>query len=59
MDNNDNEKRKELIMLLEKLKSAEQSRATGIPNISLDEARARIQKKYNMADGVNDYSLSQ
>ena len=59
MNNNDNEKRKELIMLWEKLKSAEQNKASGNPNISLDEAKVRIQNKYNTANGIKDYSMSQ
>ena len=59
MDNNGYENCKELIKLQENLKSAEQSKASGNPNISLDEVKAKIQNKYNTANGIKDYSMSQ
>lgn len=43
------EKREQLLKLQSKLKLAEQSKVSGQPNISLDEARTRLQEKYNNA----------
>ena len=41
------EKREELIRLQAKLAAAEQSRLSGEPTVSLDEARARLREKYS------------
>lgn len=41
------EKREELIRLQAKLEAAEQSRLSGEPTVSLDEARARLSEKYS------------
>ena len=41
------EKREELIRLKAKLEAAEQSRLSGEPTVSLDEARARLREKYS------------
>lgn len=43
------EKHEELLRLQSKLKIAEQRMMSGEPNISLAEARARLQEKYNNA----------
>lgn len=43
------EKREELIRLQSKLKIAEQRMMSGEPNVSLTNARARLQEKYNNA----------
>lgn len=43
------EKRDQLLKLQSKLKSAEQDKISGKPNISLDDARTRLQEKYNNA----------
>ena len=43
------EKREQLLKLQSKLKIAEQSKISGAPSISLDEARTRLQEKYNNA----------
>lgn len=43
------EKHEELLRLQSKLKIAEQRMMSGEPNISLVEARARLQEKYNNA----------
>lgn len=43
------EKRDQLLKLQSKLKSAEQDKISGKPNISLDDARTRLKEKYNNA----------
>lgn len=43
------EKHEELLHLQAKLKIAEQRMVSGEPNVSLAEARARLQEKYNNA----------
>ena len=43
------EKHEELIRLQSKLKIAEQRMMSGEPNVSLTDARARLQEKYNNA----------
>ena len=43
------ERRDQLLKLQSKLKSAEQDKISGNPNISLADARTRLQEKYNNA----------
>ena len=43
------EKHEQLLNLQSKLRSAEQSKMSGKPNVSLDEARNRLQEKYSNA----------
>lgn len=43
------EKREELIRLKAKLDAAEESRLSGEPTVSIDEARRRLMEKYNNA----------
>ena len=43
------EKREELIRLKAKLDAAEESRLSGEPTVSIDEARRRLMDKYNNA----------
>lgn len=43
------EKREELIRLKAKLDAAEESRLSGEPTVSIDEARRRLMEKYNDA----------
>ena len=42
------EKREELIRLKAQLDAAEQSRLSGEPTVSIDEARKRLAKKYDL-----------
>lgn len=42
------EKREQLMRLRSKIMIAEQSRLSGEPTISLDEARKRLEEKYNV-----------
>ena len=42
------EKREELIRLKAQLEAAEQSRLSGEPTVSIDEARKRLAKKYDV-----------
>ncbi|MDI6601039.1 type II toxin-antitoxin system Phd/YefM family antitoxin [Calorimonas adulescens] len=44
------EKREQLIRLRSKLMAAEQSRLSGEPTVSLDEAKRRLEEKYNNAE---------
>lgn len=41
------EKREQVLKLRSKIMSAENSRLSGVPTISLEEARNRIEEKYN------------